>query len=220
MPDFKASGYGPAWMLEIEETKSIRFKSFGVNSFELLLPVPQAVKNEENQETVYESEAEQGKILIRILRKPCMDLMSAKSFDYEVIVQASPANEERDLLFEGCGMYIGDYRLSDIWVLKEFNGVKIFPKDYSRGAPSIELNLPSQKMSGYAGCNRIGSEIKVVDETISFKPVFATKMMCPKIELETKFIDALSNKTLNYKLQGLFLLLEDEENRLVFQKGD
>ena len=130
MPDFKASGYGPAWMLEIEEEKSIRFKIFGMNTFELLLPVPQAEKDEESQETVYESESEKGKIKVRISRKPCMDLMSGKSFAYEVIVQASPANETRDLVFEGCGMYIGDYRLNDIWVLKEFNGVKIFPKDF------------------------------------------------------------------------------------------
>ncbi|MEL7530367.1 MAG: META domain-containing protein [Bacteroidota bacterium] len=220
MPNFKASGYGPAWMLEIEEAKSIRFKSFGMGSFELLLPVPPAEINNETQETIYESESEQDKIQIRISRKACMDLMSGKSFDYEVIIKARPAEAGRDYMFEGCGMYIGDYRLNDIWVLKELNGLKIFPKDYARGAPHIELNLSSQRMLGYAGCNEMNSEIVIAEQTIHFNSIGTTKMMCQTIDFETKFTRALSNKTLNYKLQGLFLLLNDEENRLVFQKGD
>lgn len=220
LPDFKASGNEPAWMLEIEEAKSIRFKSFGMESFEMLLPVPRAEKNEETQETVYQSESAHGKIVIRINRKPCMDLMSGKSFDYEVIIKARPENATQDYTYEGCGMYIGDYRLNDIWALKEFNGTKISPKDYSRGAPLIELNLQTQKMIGYGGCNEIGGSIKIIDKTINFKSIRRTMMACPEIDFETKFTRALSGKTLNYKLQGLFLLLDDEENRLVFQKVD
>ncbi len=86
LPDFKASGNEPAWMLEIEEAKSMRFKSFGLESFELLLSVPQAVKDETTQETIYTTTSESGNLEVRIQRTPCMDAMSGKSFSYQVKV--------------------------------------------------------------------------------------------------------------------------------------
>lgn len=220
LPDFKASGNEPAWMLEIEEAKSIRFKSFGIETFELLLPVPQAEENETTAETVYKSENADGKIEVRISRKACMDLMSGKSFSYQVTIKAQPRNSSREYAYEGCGMYIGDYRLNDIWALKEFNGEKINPKDFARGAPYIELNLKNQKMLGKGGCNDMGASFTMADQKISFGPIRATKMACPQIGFESKLTSALSGKTLTYKLQGLLLLLNDEENRLVFQKID
>ncbi|MFK7920530.1 MAG: META domain-containing protein [Bacteroidia bacterium] len=220
LPDFKASGNEPAWMLEIEDAKSMRFKSFGLESFELLLSVPQAVKNETTQETIYTSNSKAGNLEVRILRKPCMDAMSGKSFSYEVKVKAKPSNATQDYQYEGCGMYIGDYRLNDIWALKEFNGEKINLKDFSRAAPYIELNLQTQKMLGNGGCNQMGANFVISEKTINFKSIRATKMACPQLQFESKFTSALANKTLTYKLQGLLLLLNDEENRMVFQKVD
>jgi heat shock protein HslJ len=45
-------------------------------------------------------------------------------------------------------------------------------------------------------------------------------MMCPGIELEQQFLEALTEQSYHYKIENLRLILENPNNKLVFKKVD
>lgn len=70
--------------------------------------------------------------------------------------------------YDGCGEYKGDYRLNDIWVLKNIKGDNI---QTDTKAPNLEFQLAESKVYGLGGCNRMNGEIEFSDETVSFGPL-------------------------------------------------
>lgn len=199
----------------------MRFKCYVGDRFEMLVPVPPAENDPETKARIFTHETEEEKLRISIFRKPCMDVMSGKSFKYSVKVLAHPKGATQDYSFEGCGTYVGDYRLNDNWVLKEFNGSAIKAEAFNGRIPALEFDVTKNAVSGNGGCNRISGKIELEGQMLSFKQLFSTKMACPDVMgFEGKFTAALSSGSFEYKLQGLLLFLVNEENQMVFQKED
>ncbi|MDE0562014.1 META domain-containing protein, partial [Algoriphagus sp. NF] len=84
------------------------------------------------------------------------------------------------------------------------------------------INLTDLKVFGYDGCNQYSGGIKKVTENqIVFGNLASTKKMCHKMDTAEAFIKAI-NQVAFYKLEGLNLILMNEENEevLAFLKGD
>src|SRR5690242_20109809 len=79
--------------------------------------------------------------------------------------------------------------------------------------PYLELDPSGSTVSGKAGCNKIHGQLKVDGSAISFPGLMGTKMACPAMDVETKFMMALNN-TNTFALDGDKLTLLDKSKEL------
>ena len=45
-------------------------------------------------------------------------------------------------------------RLNDSWVLQEFDGKSVTPKQFPSGMPTLQFYVSKDKVNGFGGCNR------------------------------------------------------------------
>ena len=76
------------------------------------------------------------------------------------------------------------------WTLKTMEGADI-EKLFTTNIPTIEFDTKAGKAFGNAGCNRYNTTYKLEEGKITFGPVMATKMACPSLEGEGKFVKLL-----------------------------
>ncbi|RFN57744.1 copper resistance protein NlpE N-terminal domain-containing protein [Marixanthomonas ophiurae] len=212
---FKATGNEPFWNLEIDfANKTMKFKTLEGDS--IVTPLPKLVKPQDIDAVSYRAQTESGALHVMIIRDECTDSMSGKKSGYKV--RASVQLGDADMKdYNGCGEYKGDYRLHDLWVLESLNGEQM---DSKTKAPNLEFNLVENKLYGFGGCNRINSDIKTTNNSIKIGSVIATKMACPNLSTEKRFLDAISEKELNFSFSEGKLTLKNSDNTLVFKKVD
>lgn len=89
------------------------------------------------------------------------------------------------------------------WRLVELNGKNV-PNE--SGKPYVlTMNSKTGKITGYAGCNSImGSYLMKEGNSLNFLNVGSTKMACPEMKTEEKFMKALS-ATDTYMIEGNML---------------
>jgi heat shock protein HslJ len=88
-------------------------------------------------------------------------------------------------IYKGCGRYLADYRLHDIWVLDSINNKKISAEDFMKGNPLLELNLTENKIYGNTGCNNISGAIEVLGKKIHFGRLATTRIACKDMDFES-----------------------------------
>ncbi|HEY6194339.1 MAG TPA: META domain-containing protein [Candidatus Eisenbacteria bacterium] len=74
--------------------------------------------------------------------------------------------------------------------------------------PWIQLDPRQKHVTGSGGCNRITGSYQSADSTLRFGPLNTTKMACPTMQTETKFLRALA-ATRRYRISGSMLELMD-----------
>lgn len=82
--------------------------------------------------------------------------------------------------------------LNGSWKVTAING-----KTINNENPTMVIDIPEAKLSGFAGCNRMFGNI-VLDGTpygIAFTQIGATRMVCPDMTTEQAFLSALEKVT-------------------------
>ncbi|MFI2741410.1 META domain-containing protein [Zhouia sp. PK063] len=215
--DFIARGNEPFWNLKIDFDQQMVFTSPNTNK--ITTPVPKPNQAQDALITNFKAASQNGSLDITITKQPCVDSMKGDTLAYKVTVRAKSKNDNDFTTFEGCGYYTGNYRLHDIWVLKTLNG-KLITDNENVKMPNIELNLITEKVYGFGGCNRLTGNIAVTTKKLKFDMLATTKMSCAQDAMETEFLQAISGKTFEYNIKHLELTLKDEQNTLVFKKVD
>lgn len=112
----------------------------------------------------------------------------------------------------------GKFALAETkWRLVEVNGKSVKSnneKDYF-----INLDSKSGKFTGFVGCNSIMGSFVMIDATkLQFSNVASTKMACPDMKIESKFMKMLE-KVENYSIEGttLFLNKSNSDDVLKFE---
>lgn len=212
---FKASGTEPFWGIEITED-SIKFISpEKENNFALAYVKPQ--KAMDANIISYQAKSDKIDLKFTIQQGKCSDAMSDKVYNYKVKVSLKRENE-KELLLEGCGNYIIDYRLHDIWALEELEGKKINPEDFKKGVPNLEIYSSEARFSGFAGCNQMGGKLFSEKDLLRFTDIFTTEMMCDNYETEKILVKALQSTT-RYELKNNKLyLFNPEGTKAIFRK--
>lgn len=77
------------------------------------------------------------------------------------------------------------------WTLTSINGEDV-AKLFSDKKPSIEFDADG-KVFGNGGCNSYRGTFKLEENTLSFGPLMSTKMACPSLEGEGKFMQLLAS---------------------------
>ena len=207
--DFYASGNEPFWNLDIDFEKGIRFTT--MDGLIYNAPAVKPEKAADGNVTRYRAVTESGEIIIHIYEKPCSDTMADKKFANEVRLEFKTSSEKDFKSYSGCGDYVPDFRLHDIYAIKEVDGRTVKPQDYGRNAPNLEINATEKFVLGNDGCNSFRGGIKFKPETLVFSGLASTLMAC----LDNQEISFKIGQTLNGEVQYKF-----EDTHLVFYKND
>ncbi|WP_337873304.1 META domain-containing protein [Ignavibacterium sp.] len=215
---FFARGNEPFWTLDIYSHDKIIFSE--LNEIEIKATNVKLSPGKNLHETIFTADTENGELIVSILKDSCQDNMSGEMFEYNVSVSIKNSSSA-EKVFNGCGRYLFDYRLNDIWVMEEMIDVVLDKERLMKGLPMFEFNLREKRVSGHAGCNQFFGGIELKGNMISFGNLAATKMACPDMTVEQKIFQALSQKNFTYKIVKLKLVLESDSGlRMVFRKVD
>ena len=212
--DLFATGNDPAtWSLELDFDKMISFRSADGISLDVL---PAFDKKEITAETeIYSMQTDAGPMSIVLFNAGCTGLPGGEQYSKKAEVTI------KNKRYTGCGKYLFDHHLNDIWVLESANNILQSAADFSKGLPVLEFNLQINKMNGSDGCNNISSDIEIRGNRIKFSSFTGTGMGCNNNKVEKIFNEMLSNKLVDYYLENnkLVLYLEDD-SKLIFKRKD
>ena len=213
---FKASGTEPFWRLEITE-EDFRFTSVGEGIETFNAPHAEPIKAMDANVKMYRSVPERGEMKIQIVQQPCSDEMSGKENKYQVTVELKRGIDKDFKTFKGCGNYITDYRLHDIWALEAMNGKPIEVRQYGKECPRIEINSSQNTFMGSAGSHEISGKIFFERGLLRFTDIAAPQNLS---DVEKGFIKNLQSAT-GYTLENNRLLLFNPAGELLrFKKTD
>jgi heat shock protein HslJ/uncharacterized membrane protein/uncharacterized lipoprotein NlpE involved in copper resistance len=216
--DFFARGNEPNWTLEIDLENSMAFAT--MYDIKLNTPAVEGIKAQDADVTLYSAKTDSGELIVTIIKDKCQDNMSGEYFPYKVRVEAKTSNDSSYKTFEGCGKFLYDIRLHDIWVMKEMTGFDLKKEKLMKEMPQFEFNLTDMRFAGHAGCNSISGPIDVVGNKITFGNLMGTLMACPNMKVEKAVVNALNQKTVTYSIDKLKLTLVSGKTKMVLQKVD
>jgi len=215
---FKATGTEPFWGLKIYDNK-VELQTMEDT---IQTPPTEPIKAQDSNIAMYRIQTEATLLDIIIAHKKCTNAMSGQISPYTVTISYKSTGGDETQVFEGCGSYITDYRLHDIWVLEEMKGATVSKEDFNgTDVPNMEVNINNNKFSGFSGCNRMTGSLFYEKDVLRFTQVASTRMACPNMEKESEFLTALQSST-TYEVENnrLYLSNGSEENLLVFKKID
>lgn len=118
--NFYARGHEPEWSLDMDFESNFHFKA--EDGKEMYVPSVQGDKAMDANVTRFYAEVEKGTLIISIQKQDCQDSMADKTFNFSVRVQFKYGVDEDFKEYSGCGDFLPDLSLHDIWVLEEVNG--------------------------------------------------------------------------------------------------
>ena len=217
--DFVATGSEPFWSLELTSQGQMRFRTVTAGD-SLLLPLPAPNQAQDAPVLRYRAQTAAGELIVTIAQRPCPNAMSGEVLPYTVTVQARTAGQPDSRTFAGCGRYLGDYRLHDLWALESVDGQAVVAAQFAQDKPYLELNLTSEQVLGFSGCNKFGGSLTPERAGLRFGTLRGTLVACPALAFEQKFQKALSGQSFTYQLENRRLMLKNRTTTLVFKKFD
>jgi heat shock protein HslJ/uncharacterized membrane protein len=217
--DFYARGNEPSWAVDIDLENGMKFTTMDgltieTNSVEI---------NKTHGADIIRISGgtESTELVIDITEQVCSDTMSDEKFRYAVEMDVKLEGESDYKTFQGCGQYVPDYSLHDIWVLVEANGDAIDSNRFpDKGSPTFEFFVEEGRISGHAGCNNFnGGFYRAEENVLHFEPFVMTRMMCQDMELENLIEKSVAGRRMKYEIKDLKLTLSGYDNTiLVFEK--
>jgi uncharacterized membrane protein len=216
--DFIAKGNEPNWNLEIDFEKSMSFAT--MDDIKINTPAVEGLKAQDSDVTLYRAKTDSGELVITMIKENCQDNMSGENFSYKVRIEAKNSNDTYYKTFDGCGKFLYDMRLYDIYVMEEMTGFNLKKEKLTKGMPQFEFNLTEMRFGGHGGCNSLSGQIEVVSNKITFGNLMATLMACPNMKVEKAIVSALNQKTVTYSIDKMKLTIVSGKTKMVLQKVD
>ncbi|SDL43725.1 Heat shock protein HslJ [Catalinimonas alkaloidigena] len=208
--DFRASGTNPDWTLAIDFQKMMRFES---GDLTLNTPVTKPSLAQDAPVIRYAAHTEQGTLQVTLRPEPCAQ--QGNELPYRVTVAAKTEAMSGELQGEGCGEYLGNYRLNGKWTLVQVGDTKIDPAQFPQEIPFLEFQLTQGTVTGLAGCNRVRGPIILQGDQLTFGPLMGTKMSCPNMAVEQILTSFLSEQTHTLRFEANRLVLEGTRGNLI-----
>ena len=217
--DFIATGNEPFWRLETDFNKVMHFKM--PDGFEITTAVGEGIKAMDANVIRYTASNEKGTITVQIQKSACINDMSGETLGYTVTVDTKNKADVNYRTYKGCGQYIADYRLHDIWVLDSINNKRIKGADFINKLPYLELNLTERKVFGSTGCNTITGAIEIKGKKVYIGKLATTRMACKDTDFEKAYLQGLENKIIPYKIiAGKLYLQVSTDEVFIYKKTD
>ena len=168
----------------------------------------------------YRTQTAAGELTVTIAQRTCTNSMSGEVLPYTVTVRAQTSAQAAARDFAGCGRYLADARLHDLWALESIDGLAVAATQFGPKKPYLELNLTRGEVLGFGGCNGLGGSLTPERAGLRFGTLRGTMLACPALPFEQKFQKALSGQSFTYQIENLRLTLKNRVSTLVFRKFD
>lgn len=211
------TGEGENWNLKLND--SILLFSSEIEGFEsVVFPIPKPILAADANVKLYRAETERAFIKATISMGNCD--ISNKTLPYSVTIEIKQNKDSDFKNLKGCGAYITDYRLHDIWVLETLKEEQISADQFTKELPNLEINTTDNSFMGYAGCNTMRGNIFSEQSKIRFTKIITTRKLCAPTNKEAEFLKALESST-QFKIENNRLYLSNpDQNTLTFKKVD
>lgn len=217
--EFYAIGNEPGWGLEMDMDKGFRFTAMGEPDFNT--PPVKGMKAADADVTRYHATVESGELDFTLYRQDCADGMSGEKFTHKVSLRIRRGMEKEFKEYEGCGRFIFDQRLHDIWALESIRGGKVEIREGQGERPYLEFHTGDNRILGKTTCNTLNGGAMYQGDKIVLTPMGVTLMACPNAELEQAFLKELAPGTLTYRIDaGRLYLSRDGKEAMVLRKVD
>lgn len=216
---FKATGNEPFWGITLGKEQTI-FTSLIPGKEKIVFASVEPIKAMDTNVKMFKLSNEKATATVTIQQIDCQDSMSGTISPYKVSIEIKINSELESKKVEGCGKYITDYRLHDIWVLEELHGYKVVIGDYQKELPRIEIYAAENRFMGFGGCNSISGTLFYEKDVLRFTKVISTLMACAPGNKEGEVTKALQSVT-TYSIGDNRLTLSNPTGKLlVFRKVD
>ncbi len=218
--DFIARGNASEWTLEMDFDQSFRFATADGLAFQTP-PVEPSIAMDAPVRR-YRAVTEKGEMTITLQEGACTEASTGEAFSHEVRIDLQIGTTDDPVNFSGCGRYVVPMRLHDIWVLESWKGGAVDTAGMPKGKPTLEIHSGIRRVSGHTGCNNFTGTFDIMGEgAIQFSPLASTRMACPAMDLEDDIQRALSGRRLDFRFNGLSLILGTQGEELAtFRKVD
>lgn len=215
---FYATGNEPFWNVAIKGGDSIRYTP--MEGDPITAGMPQISRTQEANVIRYVAESESGVVDITIVQKICNDTMSDEKRPFNVTVRIKRPEDVDFTTLSGCGNYLADPRIHNIWAIIKLNGSELNPTDFPNGLPRLELFTREGRVLGFDGCNSFRGLFYVRDNAVYFGPMGSTLMACPNINIGAEIGKFLNSGALSYHFEKNHLLLKHGENQITLRAID
>ena len=218
--DFYARGNEPFWSLDMDFENNFAFKT--MDGFQMNVPTVEGTKAMDANVARYFAEVESGTMIVTIQEEKCQDSMADEVFDFSVRVQVKSGIDTGFKEYSGCGNYLPDLALHDIWILEKMNDIDLRLNNQGRELPRFEFFSMEGKVLGNASCNDFnGKFVMVGQREIQFEAMALTRKLCPDMEIENTLAETVFGRRMKYSREGLTLYLKGYDGtELVFKKVD
>ena len=168
----------------------------------------------------YIAKDDDSSLTIQFQKTPCVTNFFRK-MPYAVAVDYTDKVLEETTTFYGCGEYVPDYNLHNMWQVTSFKNMPLSETDFVTDFPVFELNMTTKMVLGTDGCNRVSAEIILEHGKIGFGLFSGTRMACARMEVGEQITTAMSSQMFDYELEDNELtLLQDGKEVLVLKAID
>ena len=218
--DFYARGNEPFWALDMDFEDNYQFKT--MDGFQINVPSVGGTKAMDAQVTLYFAEVESGTLIITIQEERCQDTMADEVFDFSVRVRVKSGGDADFKEYTGCGNFLPDLALHDIWILEKINNMELSINNHGQGLPRFDFFAMNGKVLGNAGCNDFNGKFSIKGHReIQFEAMALTRKLCPDMEIENILSSNVFGNRMKYSRQGKKLLLQGyDATEFVFTKID
>lgn len=212
---YKGTGNEPFWMIQIKD-QSLYFKGLMQEEVEFEVPISEWDISDDGLITTYRGQSEGNHLAIKITHRICQDNMSGFYFPTQLQVELkTPTMDLQNL--EGCGQYLGKYQLNGRWKL-----VAMDIETSNLNKQTLLISTEEARISGHAGCNQFFGSIREIGEnSISFDRIGSTKMACPELQIENKYLGLLGETSLEWVIEkNGTLILKGQSGQLTLERLD
>jgi heat shock protein HslJ len=128
--------------------------------------------------------------------------MSDDKFDHKVTVEYKEVTDKDYYKLSGCGNFVPDYRLNNIWTIETIDNKNLKEIDFMKGQPYIEINMKENRISGHDGCNNIMGGFRFEKNYIIIGNLAGTMMACPNLDISNLISKTLSNRKISYEFKN------------------
>lgn len=209
---FKAGDSVPFWRVTISEKEVV----LTTKQNTLVFPHEEPIRAMDSNVKRYQLRSDDADMSVTIAQEECTNPISGEKLPYSVVLKYKIFTELPVNNLSGCGAYITDYRLNDIWVLETLNGIKAEVASFRDKLPTLEINTETNSFSGFAGCNSMAGELFYERGLVRFSKTITTMIYCENNK-EKEFLSAL-HKATTYKIENNRLTLSNPSGILMVLK--
>jgi len=215
---FYANGHAASWTLDMKQSDSLIFKAPDGVTYEF--PLTKALPSIDPNITEYRTYSDKAEIMLQLVQKQCEDTLHDNKLSYQVKLTFKQVDKKESEIFQGCGAFIPDYNLSGKWKIIEVDGIPIDENSFPNQKPYLVLDPFNGTVSGNDGCNGFFGQITTKTDQISFGPTGGTLMACENMDLSSKLMGLISEKTMTYQVTNELSFNAGNKKVMVLRRND